>query len=140
MIACTMKPRIRDWVGNILTEGRGIKMSRKKNKGKKQSTEDWMTFNENGGNPTLALSGELGLLDVPLLGDALWKFLRSHKNATLDLDLRAVPSIGDSRIINVFIRAHRGAERRKIQLNLLEANSAVKSAFEAVRVSDIFFS
>lgn len=48
-----------------------IRVFRKKNKQEKQSTEDWATFVESGGNPTLRLSGELGYFAVPLLEDML---------------------------------------------------------------------
>ena len=114
-------------------------MSRKKNKQAKQATENWMVFEENGGNPTLRLSGELGFFEVLLLEDALWKFLTSHKNTSLGVDLSAVPAIADSRIISIFIQTYRRAQRRKIQLRLLKANSAVRHAFESVNVSEPLF-
>lgn len=114
-------------------------MFRKKNKQEKQSTEDWMIFKENGGDPTFKLSGELGFFQVMLLEDALWKFLRSHKNTSLGVDMGEVSAIADSRIISVFIQAYRGAERRKIQLKLLRANSGVRRAFESVNVSEMLF-
>lgn len=114
-------------------------MSRKKNKLIELSTEDWMTFEDNGGGPRLSLSGELGFFEVPLLERALWKFRVSRKNTSLDVDLSEVSAIVDSRIINVFIQAYRRSQRRKIQLKLLGANSAVKHAFESVKVSETLF-
>lgn len=44
-------------------------MFRKKSKQGKQFIEDWITFEENGGNPTLKLSGELGFFAMQLLED-----------------------------------------------------------------------
>lgn len=114
-------------------------MSRKKNKLTELSTEDWMTFEENGGGIRLSLSGELGFFEVPILERALWKFRMSRKNISLDVDLSEVSAIADSRIINVFIQAHRKSQKRKIQLKLLGANSAVRHAFEAVKVSEELF-
>ena len=115
-------------------------MFRKKNSQKKQSTEDWVTFEENGGTPTLRLSGELGFFQLLLLEEALWKFIISHKkrkNTPLEVDLSAVSAIADSRIISVFIQACRGAEERKMQLRFLRANSAVRRAFESVNASEM---
>jgi ABC-type transporter Mla MlaB component len=112
----------------------------KKNKQEKQSTEDWVTFDENGENPTLRLSGELGFFTLPSLEEALWKFIASHKkrkNTPLEVDLSAVSAIADSRIISVFIQAYRGAEERKMQLRFLRANSAVRHAFESVNASEM---
>jgi len=114
-------------------------MFRKKNSQGKQSTEDWVTFEDNGGTPTLRLSGELGFFQLLLLEEALWKFLTSYKNTSLGIDLGEVSAIADTRIISAFIQACRRAERRKIQLEFLGANSAVRSAFESVNASDISF-
>lgn len=114
-------------------------MFRKKNSRKKQSTENWVTFEENGGTPTLRLSGELGFFQLLLLEESLRKFLRSHKNTSLEIDLGEVSAIADTRIISVFVQACRKAERRKIQLEFLKANSAVRSAFESVNTSEISF-
>ncbi len=114
-------------------------MSRKKNKPIELSTEDWMTFRDNGGGPRLSLSGEMGFFEVPSLEHVLWQFRMSCKNTSLDVDLSEVSAIVDSRIINVFIQAHRRSQRRKIQLKLLGANSAIRHAFESVRASEMLF-
>jgi anti-anti-sigma regulatory factor len=114
-------------------------MSRKKNKPIELSTEDWMTFEENGGGPRLSLSGELGFFEVPALEQALWKFRVSRKNTSLDVDLSEVSAIVDSRIINVFIQANRRSQRRKIQLRLLGANRVIRHAFESVKASGMLF-
>lgn len=114
-------------------------MFRKKIKQEKQFVEDWITFEENGGNPTLKLSGELGFFAMQLLEDTLRKFLLSHKNTSLGVDLSAVSAIIDSRIVNIFIQAYHRAERRKIQFKLIKANNAVRHAFESVNVSESLF-
>ncbi len=115
-------------------------MFRKKNKQEKQSIEDWATFDESDGNPTLRLSGELGFFTLPILEEALWKFIALHrkrKNTPLEVDLSAVSAIADSRIISIFIQAYHGAEERKMQLRFLRANSAVRRAFESVNASEM---
>ena len=114
-------------------------MFRKKNDQAKQLTEDWVISEDNGGSPVLKLSGELGFFTVPVLDVKLRKFLASYKNTSLEVDMSAVSGITDSRIISIFIQAYRRAQRRKIQLRLLKANSAVRHAFESVNASEMLF-
>lgn len=105
----------------------------------KHAIEDWMTVEEDGRNLTFTLSGELGYFAAPVLENTLQKFIASHKNASLWIDLGAVSAIVDSRIISIFIHAHHKAQKRRIQLQLLGANSDVRRVFKAVKVPETLF-
>ena len=110
-----------------------------KKRWEKHAIEDWMSFEENGKYVTLRLSGELGYFAVPVLENALQGFIASHKNTSLWVDLRGVSAITDSRIISIFTQAHRNAEKRKIQLQLLGCNHTVRRVFQTVKAPEALF-
>ena len=114
-------------------------MFRKKNRREKHAIEDWMTVEEDSRNLTFRLSGELGYFAAPVLENTLQKFIASHKNTSLWIDLSAVSAIVDSRIISIFIQAHHKAQKRRVQLQLLGTNSDVRHVFKAVKVPETLF-